>query len=163
MALENQLLEVEADLTSHVVHVAGKRMTAQGTDGLTRGDKSLGVAQRIAMEADVPLHLRALERSSELRPLLTAAAKGLDPIFLEPEDWFTKGQGPSDERGGCFAQIFAASADPLLLVKVVGVGVASDLRTSSSSQDSRQWMTMVWTNGWLATSCVFWREETETT
>ena len=45
------------------------------------------------MEAFVPLHLSALERSSELRPWLTAAAEGLDPIFLEPEDWFTKGQG----------------------------------------------------------------------
>jgi hypothetical protein len=62
-------------------------------DGLARGDKSRSVMQRVAMKAFVPLHLSALQRSSELCPWLTAAAKGLDPIFLEPEDWFTKGQG----------------------------------------------------------------------
>jgi hypothetical protein len=93
LVLRLKLLEVEADLIIHVVHVAGKRMIDQGTDGLSRGDTSTGVMQRISMQQFVPLHLSALERSSALRPWLTAATKGLDPIFLEPEDWFTKGQG----------------------------------------------------------------------
>jgi hypothetical protein len=93
LVLRLKILETKADLLIHVVHVAGKRMIAQGTDGLSRGDKSTGVMQRIAMEQFVPLHLSALDRSSDLRPWLTAAAKGLEPIFLEPEDWFTKGQG----------------------------------------------------------------------
>ena len=80
-------LKVDADLIIHVVHVAsGKRMIAQGTDGLSSGDKSTGVMQRVSMEAFVPLHLSALERSGELRSCLTAAAKGLDLIFLEPND-----------------------------------------------------------------------------
>ena len=92
--LRLKTLEVDADLIIHVVYVAGKRMIAQGTDGLSRGDKSTGLMQRVSMEAFVPLHLSALERSGELRSwLLTAAAKSLDPIFLEPNDWFTKGQG----------------------------------------------------------------------
>ena len=90
LVLRLKTLEVEADLIIHVVHVAGKRMIAQGTDGLSRGDKSTGVMQRIAMEQFVPLHLSALDRSSTLRPWLTSAAQGLDPVFLEPEDWFTK-------------------------------------------------------------------------
>jgi hypothetical protein len=82
-------LEIEADLLIHVVHVAGKRMIAQGTDGLSRGDKSTGVMQRISMEQFVPLHLSALECSPQILSWITA---GLEPIFLEPEDWFTKGQ-----------------------------------------------------------------------
>ena len=53
----------------------------------------MGVMQRVSMEAFVPLHLSALERSGELRSWLTAVAKSLDPIFLEPNNWFTKGQG----------------------------------------------------------------------
>ena len=93
LVLRLKLLEVEADLIIHVVHVAGKRMIAQGTDGLSRGDKSTGVMQRVSMESFVPLHRSALDRSRELRLWLTAAAKGLEPIFLEPEDWFTTGQG----------------------------------------------------------------------
>ena len=93
LVLRLKTLEVDADLIIHVVYVAGKRMIAQGTDGLSRGDKSTGLMQRVSMEAFVPLHLSALERLEELRSWLTAAAKGLDSIFLEPNDWFTKGQG----------------------------------------------------------------------
>jgi hypothetical protein len=93
LVLRLKALEIEADLIIHVVHVAGKRMIAQGTDGLSRGDKSTGVMQRVSMEKFVPLHLSALERSEKLRPWLTAATKGLEPIFLEPKDWFTTGQG----------------------------------------------------------------------
>ena len=93
LVLRLKTLEVDADLIIHVVHVAGKRMIAQGTDGLSRGDKSTGVMQRVSMEAFVPLHLSAFERSGELRSWLTAAARGLDPIVLEPNDWFSKGQG----------------------------------------------------------------------
>jgi hypothetical protein len=93
LVLRLKKLEVAADLIIHVVHVAGKRMIAQGTDGLSRGDKSTGVMQRISMEQFVPLHLSALVRSSVLRPWIEAATKGLEPIFLEPEDWFTTGHG----------------------------------------------------------------------
>jgi hypothetical protein len=93
LVLRLRTLEIEADLIIHVIHVAGKRMIAQGTDGLSRGDKSTGVMQRISMEAFVPLHLSALCRSTSLRPWLTAAAKGLEPVFLEPEGWFTTGHG----------------------------------------------------------------------
>lgn len=52
-------LEIEADLIIHVVHVAGKRMIAQGTDGLSRGNKLTRAMQGVQMEAFVPLHLNA--------------------------------------------------------------------------------------------------------
>jgi hypothetical protein len=93
LVLRLKIFEVKADLIIHVVHVAGKCMIAQGTDGLSRGDKFTGVMQRVSMEEFVPLHLSALDRSNELCPWLAAVAKGLEPVFLEPEDWFTKGQG----------------------------------------------------------------------
>jgi hypothetical protein len=86
-------LEVEADHIIHVIHVSGKCMIAQGTDGLSRGDKSTGVMQRVSMESFVPLHHSTLYRSTTLHPWLTAAAKGLEPVFLKPEGWFTTGQG----------------------------------------------------------------------
>ena len=54
-------------------------MIAPDTDVLCRSDKLTGEMQRVSMEAFVPLHLSALERSTELRSWLTAAAKGLDP------------------------------------------------------------------------------------
>ena len=96
LVLRLKTLEVDADLIIHVVHAAGKRMIAQGTDSLSRGEM-----QWVSMEVFVPLHLlvSALERSTELCSWLTAAAKGLDQIFFEPEDWFTKGQGGAHLSG----------------------------------------------------------------
>jgi hypothetical protein len=54
-------LEMGHDLILHVVHVSGRRMIAQGTDGLSRADHSERVMQGTRkMEAYMPLHLDAL-------------------------------------------------------------------------------------------------------
>jgi hypothetical protein len=68
-------------------------MKAQGTDGISRGDKSMGVMRGIPMSDFCPLHETAFERSPELKSWVTAATESLEPAFLEPEDWFLRGQG----------------------------------------------------------------------
>jgi hypothetical protein len=85
------LLEINHDLITHVIHVAGTRMQAQGTDGISRGDKSMGVMRGIPMEEFVPLHKSAFERSPNLQAWLTTATKLLKPVFLSPKDWFLQG------------------------------------------------------------------------
>jgi hypothetical protein len=77
----------------HVIHVAGTRMKAQGTDGIWRSDKSMGVTRGIPMEEFCPLHQTAFERSPELKSWLMAATEWLEPAFLDSEGWFLQGQG----------------------------------------------------------------------
>jgi hypothetical protein len=93
LVLRLRLLEMNHDLIVHVVHVAGTRMQAQGTDGISRGDKSMGVMRGVPMQDFCPLHKTGLERSPVLKTWLTTATKLLKPVFLEPEDWFLQGQG----------------------------------------------------------------------
>jgi len=49
------------DLCLHVLHVSGKHMQAQGTDGLSRGCLDAGVLAGSSMLSFVPLHQSALE------------------------------------------------------------------------------------------------------
>jgi hypothetical protein len=63
------------DLIIHVIYVAGTRMQAQGTDGISHGDKSMGVMWGVPMEDFCPLHLTVFERSLTLKTWLKAATK----------------------------------------------------------------------------------------
>jgi hypothetical protein len=92
LVLRLRLLEMNNDLIIHVIHVAGTRMQAQGTDGISRGDKSMGVMRGVPMQDFCPLHKTGLERSPKLKSWLTTATKLLKPVFLEPEGWFLQGQ-----------------------------------------------------------------------
>ena len=93
LVLRLRLLEIKHDLLLRVVHVSGKRMIAQGTNGLSRADYSEGVMRGIDMKAFIPLHLNALEREHRLKPWLQQITQGLDPTFLSPEGWFLEGHG----------------------------------------------------------------------
>jgi hypothetical protein len=94
LVLRLRLLEIQSNLIIHVIHVAGTRIQAQGTDGISRGDKSMGVMRGIPMEDFCPLHLTTLERSPELKVWLDTATKPLNSVFLvDPKDWFLDGQG----------------------------------------------------------------------
>jgi hypothetical protein len=59
-------LEMDHSILLHVVHVAGKRMIDQGTDGLSRADHSTGVVVGRDIHHWVPLNKGALERLSGL-------------------------------------------------------------------------------------------------
>ena len=56
-------IQMQRDVHCHIVHVAGTRMIAQGTDGLSRGDLDQGVFGGRGMTEFVPLHLGTCERS----------------------------------------------------------------------------------------------------
>jgi hypothetical protein len=52
----------------HVIHVAGTRMIAQGTEGMSRGDHGSGVMAGMPMLSFVPLNLSALDGLEHLLP-----------------------------------------------------------------------------------------------
>lgn len=91
LVLQMKRLEVDTDMILHVIHVSGRRMIAQGTDGLSRADHSQGVMQGIPIQVFVPLHLNPLDREPGLEPWLRQVTEGLAPTFLSPEGWFTQG------------------------------------------------------------------------
>ena len=78
----------------NIIHVAGTRMIAQGTDGLSRGDLLEGVLNGRSMLSFIPLHLSAIEREPALKPWIEswAGSGRKDKIeFLSPDDWFLRG------------------------------------------------------------------------
>jgi hypothetical protein len=66
LVLQLKQLELEYGFILHVLHVSGRRMIQQGTDGLSRGDTTSGVLRGSSMLEFVPLHLSASQRSSAL-------------------------------------------------------------------------------------------------
>jgi hypothetical protein len=86
-------LEMRSKMKIHFVHVSGKRMIKQGSDGLSRGNLNEGVMQGIDMSKFVPLHESALERSPSLEGWLKSWIGEKDkPVeVLSPEDWFLRG------------------------------------------------------------------------
>ena len=86
-------VEMETGMTLQVVHVAGSRMIAQGTDGLSRGSLMEGVMSGRDMLGYVDLSRTAVERSPGLISLIrdwTGLPK-LDP--LTTEQWFWEAHG----------------------------------------------------------------------
>ena len=88
IALRMRQLEMKYDLIIHVIHVSGKRMIKQGTDGLSRADQTTGVMSGEAMEDFIPLNLSALERSPALETCLRLHLDEFNFRFLKPEGWF---------------------------------------------------------------------------
>ena len=90
LILELQLLEMKYNLYISLIHVAGKRMIAQGTDGLSRGDLDAGVLIGDRMLNHIPLNFSAIERSTNLEAWVE---KYMPSPFgkykvATPEDWF---------------------------------------------------------------------------
>ena len=91
LILELRELEMKNKAKIHFVHVAGTRMIAQGSDGLSRGNVSEGVMRGEAMSSFIPLNEGAFERSPSLKEWLRSWT-GEELEFLEPRDWFVRGQ-----------------------------------------------------------------------
>ena len=94
---------MEYGLTIHIIHVAGTRMIAQGTDGCSRGSFLEGVMAGASMLSFVDLGKTAVERCPELLPWIRdwTERRSLEP--LTPEGWFEEGHGivggGEDRRG----------------------------------------------------------------
>jgi len=75
----------------NVCHIAGKRMIAQGSDGLSRGNLNIGVIVGKKMLDFVPIHPSCLDRCDAFKAWLLEWM-GEDPIeFLTPKQWFARG------------------------------------------------------------------------
>jgi len=87
-------LEMKYLCKLEIIHVAGTRMIAQGTDGLSRGDMYEGVMSGSSMLSFIPLHLTASERSPQVIDWVKswASEDGKRSVeVLSPEGWFTRG------------------------------------------------------------------------
>ena len=92
LVLELKETEQREDIRLHVIHVSGKRMIAQGSDGISRGDHSEGVMQGRPMIEYAPLHLRADEEDPSLKKLVSDILGDFPFKTLTPEGWFEEGQ-----------------------------------------------------------------------
>jgi hypothetical protein len=108
LVLQIRGIAMSAGLLLHVIHVSGKRMIAQGTDGLSRGDHTEGVMQGRAMTEFIPLHLTAFARSPALKDWMSQSFGEMNHTFLEPKGWFSTGHqdgnfiwAPPSCGGGC--------------------------------------------------------------
>eukprot|EP00957_Ditylum_brightwellii_P006428 488012-Ditylum_brightwellii.AAC.1 len=73
-----------------LIHCAGTRMIAQGTNGVSRGNMAEGVMRGANMMQFVPLHLMASEASPTLHTWIQSWAPR-EVEFLQPEGWFECG------------------------------------------------------------------------
>ena len=90
LVLRVRKLEMTRQCKIHLCHVAGERMISQSTDGLSRGNLVEGVMKGDAISSFVPIHQCGLSRSSQLKPWLLSWL-GKETEFLEPKDWFIRG------------------------------------------------------------------------
>ena len=76
----------------HVFHVAGTRMIAQGTDGVSRGYLGHGIMAGETMSAFIPIHLGVNERvgGEGVVPWIRTWA-GKDAILLDEMGWYQEG------------------------------------------------------------------------
>ncbi len=93
LVLDLHSLEMEFGMTIHEIHISGKRMIAQGTDGCLRGSLMEGVMAGEDMLTFVDLSRSAVERSSSLLGWVHSwtSCPHLQP--LTPKGWFEEGHG----------------------------------------------------------------------
>jgi hypothetical protein len=88
LVLRLRALQMNGQLALHVIHVAGKRMIAQGTDALSRGITTAGVMAGMEFSSFVPLHQSVQERQDPSLLLTWVTSWAGDAFWLTPEDWF---------------------------------------------------------------------------
>ena len=87
--------ELEQSFVLHMVHVAGTRMIAQGTDGLSRGSFLEGVVAGSSMLSFIDLALPAIRRSPGIADFVRS---WVEPVcgklkVLGTDEWFVEGHG----------------------------------------------------------------------
>ena len=113
--------EMEHGFTLHVVHVAGTRMIAQGTDGLSRGILLEGVVRGEDMLSFIDIARTALGRHPGL---LDYVKSWVDPVLgtskvLTTKEWFQEGHiitGGKEESKGMWIPRHAADGKAYIQV-----------------------------------------------
>jgi hypothetical protein len=93
LILRLRKLELHYGLILHIIHVSGKRMIAQGTDGCSRGVLLEGVMAGKDMLSFVDLGKSALERSPTLLLWIQSWCLNSSVQPLSPEDRYERGHG----------------------------------------------------------------------
>ena len=93
LILRLRLAEMKYGLNIHLVHVAGTRMIAQGTDGLSRGSLLEGVMAGDDMLAHVDIAKSALERHPPLLDFIRSFMENDELSPLEVHEWFVEAHG----------------------------------------------------------------------
>ena len=92
LILRLNVLEKDARMKLHLIHVAGTRMISQGADGLSRGNMMEGVMSGRSMLNFVPIHKSALEVQHKLEKWIRSwLIDGEAAEVLSPSDWFVRG------------------------------------------------------------------------
>ncbi len=93
LVLELRTLEMTFGMTIHVIHIAGSRMIAQGTDGCSWGSMMEGVMAGRDMLSFVDLLQNAVKRRPPVLEWVQSWTNlpKLEP--LPPEGWFKEGHG----------------------------------------------------------------------
>jgi hypothetical protein len=81
-------MEMEGELIIHFVWIAGKRMIAQGTDGLSRGELSSGGMMGEDFLKYLPLNETAFEREPWLKSRIQGWVGTKDWKVATASDWF---------------------------------------------------------------------------
>lgn len=100
LVLRLKKLEMRSGCQVLVSHVSGKRMIAQGTDGVSRGNLSEGVMAGRPMFEFLPFHLSATDRSPALLDWVKSWL-GSDLELLTPEGWYERGHDFDGGRSNC--------------------------------------------------------------
>ena len=66
LVLQVKKLELKHSVRLNIVHVSGKRIIHQGTDGLSRGNYLEGVLRGESMIGFIPISVRATDRTESL-------------------------------------------------------------------------------------------------
>ena len=93
LVLALRTLEMAHGMTIHVIHVSGKRMIAQGTDGCSRGSLMEGVMAGRDMLVFVDLAHTAIERHPPLLDWVRTWTELPKLKPLTPEGWYEEGHG----------------------------------------------------------------------
>jgi hypothetical protein len=91
LVLRLRIIEMQGNCRIVMVHVAGKRMIWQGSNGLSWGDENAGVMNGEEMMSFVPLHKSVIQRSPKLLNWMWSwlgDKSGKHKVsLLQPEDW----------------------------------------------------------------------------
>jgi hypothetical protein len=88
LVLRLKELEMKYDLHLHIVHVSGRRMVAEGADGLSRADHGEGVMLRSKICCFIPLHLDPVAWEKKVGKWIEDITPGLNFKVLDPSGWF---------------------------------------------------------------------------
>ena len=93
LVLRLHKLQVEYQVIIHLIHVSGKRMIAQGTDGCSRGVLLEGVMAGKDMLSYIDLDKTAFQRHPLLLDWVRSWSMQDDLEPLTPEEWYVEGHG----------------------------------------------------------------------